>query len=285
MNNMMINNNNATVNFEYTKAFTHGGCFHADDVFATALLLLINKDLQIERGFKVPEDYEGIVYDIGGGKFDHHQADHEIRENGVPYAAFGLLWREFGEFFGSPKVVEEVDKTLVQSIDSADNGVEGNLLSSVISHFNPNWNEDIQSDTAFKQAVSIAQIILIKSVRSAASKFAAEELVIRAMEESDGNILVLPKFAPWQSYVMGSEYKYVVFPSNRGGYNVQGVPVEEGSFELVKPLPESWRGKPADQLPELTGVKDCTFVHPTGFLASCSTKEGALALAKKALEY
>ena len=47
------------------KAFTHGGKFHADDVFSTALLLLARPDLEVQRGFAVPEGFDGIVYDIG----------------------------------------------------------------------------------------------------------------------------------------------------------------------------------------------------------------------------
>lgn len=76
----------------YNKAFTHGGKFHADDVFSAALLKILNPEIQIERGFQVPENYDGVVFDIGGGEFDHHQADARVRENGVKYAAFGLLW-------------------------------------------------------------------------------------------------------------------------------------------------------------------------------------------------
>ena len=57
------------------KAFTHGGKFHADDVFSAALLLYLNPEIQITRGNKVPEDYDGIVFDIGRGEYDHHQID------------------------------------------------------------------------------------------------------------------------------------------------------------------------------------------------------------------
>ena len=41
--------------------FTHGGKFHADDVFATALLQIVRPDFQVTRGFVVPEDFDGIV--------------------------------------------------------------------------------------------------------------------------------------------------------------------------------------------------------------------------------
>ena len=53
-------------------AFTHGGSFHADDVFSAALLKLCRPDIRILRGFTVPPDFEGLVFDIGGGRFDHH---------------------------------------------------------------------------------------------------------------------------------------------------------------------------------------------------------------------
>ena len=49
------------------KGFTHGGKFHADDVFATALLRILRPDFAVTRGFEVPEGFEGIVYDIGDG--------------------------------------------------------------------------------------------------------------------------------------------------------------------------------------------------------------------------
>ena len=39
------------------KAFTHGGKFHADDIFSSALLLYLNPEIQITRGNQVPELY------------------------------------------------------------------------------------------------------------------------------------------------------------------------------------------------------------------------------------
>ena len=46
------------------KGFTHGGKFHADDVFSTALLQILRPDIQVTRGFVVPDDFDGIVYDV-----------------------------------------------------------------------------------------------------------------------------------------------------------------------------------------------------------------------------
>lgn len=76
-------------------AITHTGVFHADEVMATAILLKARGELNLMRTFKVPEDIseDVIVYDIGGGKYDHHQkGGNGARENGVPYSSAGLLW-------------------------------------------------------------------------------------------------------------------------------------------------------------------------------------------------
>lgn len=51
---------------------THNGTFHADDVFATAFIKMINPSIKIIRASSIPNDFKGIVYDIGNGLFDHH---------------------------------------------------------------------------------------------------------------------------------------------------------------------------------------------------------------------
>ena len=46
--------------------FTHAGKFHADDVFATALLQILRPDIKITRGFVVPDEFLvgfGLDYD------------------------------------------------------------------------------------------------------------------------------------------------------------------------------------------------------------------------------
>ncbi|MDF2951227.1 MAG: hypothetical protein K0S18_810, partial [Anaerocolumna sp.] len=127
-------------NYNLSKAFTHSGKFHADDVFSAALLTYLNPMIQIERGLEVPEKYDGIVFDIGLGKFDHHQAGAAVRENGNPYAAFGLLWKEFGTRILNDEEAEKFDESFVQSLDYSDNTGSRNELAELISLFNPVWD-------------------------------------------------------------------------------------------------------------------------------------------------
>mgnify|MGYP002574713306 FL=1 len=117
---------------EHAAAFTHGGKFHADDVFSAALLLHFNPQLTIQRGNRVPEDFAGIVFDIGRGEYDHHQKDSRIRENQVPYAAFGLLWEALGTEILSPEMAARFDEKFVQPLDLNDNTGEKNELASMI---------------------------------------------------------------------------------------------------------------------------------------------------------
>lgn len=108
------------------KGFTHGGKFHADDVFATALLMIVRPDIKVTRGFVVPDGFDGIVYDVGCGMFDHHQEPRESRPNGVPYAAFGLLWRVLGAQLVGAHQARLLDENFVQPLDLNDNTGEQN---------------------------------------------------------------------------------------------------------------------------------------------------------------
>ena len=92
-------------------------------------------------------------------------------------------------------------------------------------------------------------------------------------------------FSPADEYskLRISDILYVIYESERGGYNVQTVRVD-GEEREKKPFPESWRGKPADFLQEVTGVSGITFCHNSGFLCACKTIDDARAIAKLAVE-
>ena len=169
------------------KGFTHAGKFHADDVFATALLQLVRPDIQITRGFDVPEDFEGIVYDIGFGMFDHHQSPREMRPNGVPYAAFGLLWRVLGPGLVGERQARLVDENFVQPLDLNDNTGEPNSLCDAIGFFNPVWDEDGGADVQDQQffaAVAVAKQILTRQIASANAVNRADDKVRAAYAAS-----------------------------------------------------------------------------------------------------
>lgn len=266
------------------RGFTHGGKFHSDDVFATAFLRILNPQIQVERGFEVPENYDGIVYDIGRGEFDHHQTDKEYRENGCPYAAFGLIWRAYGTEFVGDEEATRFDEKFVQPLDESDNTGCYNVLAQIIDEFNPGWDSTVSYDACFWKAVDMAEMILRNHFEAVEGIQRGKVLVQQAMRESDGKILVLDVFAPWKKEVIGTGYQFVVYPSNRGGYSVQGVPVSSEDNTLVCPFPGEWWGAEAQELQKLSGIESLRFCHPNGFLAAAETKEDAIKAAEYAIK-
>ena len=160
--------------------FTHAGKFHADDVFATALLQILRPDIKITRGFVVPDDFDGIVYDIGFGMFDHHQEPRETRPNGIPYAAFGLLWRVLGPGLVGERQARLIDENFIQPLDLNDNTGEQNSLCDAIGFFNPVWDSKEDQDACFFKAVAVAKQILENQIESANAVNRADEKVQQA---------------------------------------------------------------------------------------------------------
>jgi len=263
------------MNRTYTKAITHGGKFHADDVFSSALLYILFPGIEITRGYIIPTDFDGIVFDIGNGRFDHHQTNAPVRENGVPYAAFGLLWREFGESLLGDDAAKKFDESFVQPIDLDDNTGCGCQLASVISSFNPNWDSSETFDQCFERAVDMAKVILEHQFDTILSRKHAADYVREAYNNSeDKRIVFLPKFAPWKESLAGLETKFVIFPSLRGGFNVQAVP-DTQTRQPKCLFPAAWAGEPSWDLPRISGVPSMSFCHNGRFLVTVSKIEDA----------
>ena len=267
------------------KAFTHSGKFHADDVFSSALLLYLNPEITITRGSKVPEDYDGIVFDIGRGEYDHHQKDSRIRENGVPYAAFGLLWEQLGAGILGEELAQTFDEAFVQPLDNNDNTGEKNELATLIGNFNPPWDAKGGSDEAFFQAVSVAGMILENKFERYRGNARADQRVEQVLEEHNpkDRILVLPEFIPCQKALAETEIAFVIFPSNRGGYCIQPQK-REYSMNYKCSFPSQWLGLEGEELVKETGLSSAVFCHKGGFLMTVGELEDAKAACKKALE-
>ena len=267
------------------KAYTHGGTFHADDVFSAALLLYINPEIVISRGNKVPEDFDGIVFDIGRGRYDHHQKDSRVRENGVPYAAFGLLWEALGKEILGEELAEKLDESFIQPLDINDNTGEKNELATLIGNFNPPWDAKGGSDEAFFQAVSVAGMILENKFERYRGNARADQRVEQVLEEHNpkDRILVLPEFIPCQKALDETEIAFVIFPSNRGGYCIQPQK-REYSMNYKCSFPSQWLGLEGEELVKETGLSSAVFCHKGGFLMTVGELEDAKAACKKALE-
>ena len=282
------------------KAFTHSGKFHADDVFSSALLLYLNPQITITRGNRVPEGYDGIVFDIGRGRYDHHQRDSRVRENGVPYAAFGLLWEELGSGILGEALAQRFDEEFVQPLDKNDNTGEKNELASLIGNFNPVWDETEAADgvteekrdrglsVGFLRAVQVAGMVLENKFARYRADARADEKInqVLAMQETQGGdarILVLPEFVPCQKRLKETDTAFVIFPSNRGGYCIQSQKKPD-SMNYKCSFPKQWLGLENEELQKATGLASAGFCHKGGFLMTVGDEADAIRACEISLE-
>ena len=235
--------------------FTHAGKFHADDVFATALLQIIRPDIRITRGFVVPDDFDGIVYDIGFGMFDHHQEPREYRANGIPYAAFGLLWRVLGPGLVGERQARLIDENFIQPLDLNDNTGEQNSLCDAIGFYNPVWD----------------------------SKDDQDEKVQQAYKNSRDGIVILPCYLPWKNGLYKTDALFVIYPSQRGGWSAQCV-TDHKTKKPKLPFPQSWAGQPQEVIEQKSGIEGISFCHASRFLITAKDKETALAACRQVLK-
>ncbi len=292
------------------KMAVHNGVFHADEVFGVALMETIEPDLQVIRTRDEAVIAEcDLVADVGGGKYDHHQADKILREDGIPYCAFGLLWRDYGKQFTkiicpslneveSEEVAYKVSMDFITQIDASDNGVTLNTyespvttLSQIISSYMPLQSENKDVDRAFFEAVAFAKCLLQRVVRQYGEYYDNLRYMKEALNSQDvknTHILILEGAVKWKDILLELDKEedvlFVVFEDLTGSWRVQTVPKEENSFDARKDLPKPWASLRSEELSALTGVEGCIFCHPNLFIAGNETKEGALAMAHLAVQ-
>ena len=208
------------------KLITHNGSFHADDLFAAATLALMleqkGQRYEIIRT-RAPEvllkaDY---VFDVGGiydpetNRFDHHQKGGAgARENGIPYSAFGLVWKHFGLNLvgGNQELFEKIDKETVIPFDAIDNGIDivesklGNVFplstGEVFLVHSPTWKEEkISIDKVFKAQVEEAKKFLQRKIQVLQDDLEGAQLILEAYKNTtDKRIIELPRSFPRYLY-------------------------------------------------------------------------------------
>ena len=287
------------------RVVVHNGRCHADDVFAVATLQLrFGEGIEVVRtrdeatisGAEIVADV-GHTYDPAARRFDHHQPGGAgVRENGVPYASFGLVWKAFGEeVCGSAAAAERVDRSLVQPIDAADNGFPiadsrpGMPLEfdfgEIVKAFLPTWLEDeAGQDAAFFEIVPFARRLLARVIEHAKARVKGNELAAAAYAASpDPRLLVLE--GPYSSGEVTEAHPEILFVVSpdvfADRWNLKTV--QDAQYKNRLPLPEAWAGLRDADLEAATGVPGATFCHRGRWFCAAQTREAALTLATLAL--
>jgi uncharacterized UPF0160 family protein len=236
---------------KYKNVYTHGGKFHPDEVFAIAVLKLLNPDIQIIRVAELPKAKEdtdayvdiGMRYDPDNGYFDHHQVkgappSRTYAKVEVPRAAFGAVWLHYGEELcrkmaadlpDSDKIkaesyteaVRAVDKSLVHGIDAADVGKWQDIpsgyvtIGAALNSFNPGWmtSEESNFSQQFYRALDAATEVLKNYAVGCVQRVLATDYILEAEAEGPGgSVLILHRYAPWQGSIgKRKDYKKLAY--------------------------------------------------------------------------
>ena len=233
----MLNKIETLQNLARNGVVTHSSRFHADDILSAALLRVVGviPDVSvIQRIGRVPQGFNGLAFDIGGGEFDHHQHNARVRPTGEKYAAFGLLWNVVGAEYITNKyktdiqtaksAAEKFDMDFVVPMDLSDNfgtKMYPNTLSYLIAvrndvKFTPEQNN--------KMFVTIANSCCeyLESGIYKSYKFTKDKIQADALAVSD--FITLPLDCDIErSAFEGTRVKYIIKESHRGTYNITTV--------------------------------------------------------------
>lgn len=242
---------------------------------------------------------------------------HGGGEGGLPPNTAELVYNKIYESFveavdANDNGVSAYDPAAVAAAGLSKRFSDGGFtLGAMVGRMNPNWNDPAPSDPAQAQAAEDERFAAasrrigeefdrdldyyVKAwlpARSVVEKAFGE----RASYDAEGRIMVLSgQSCPWKDhlYTLEEENKeagrvlYVLYPEKPtpdAKWRIQTVPVTKDSFESRKALPKEWRGVRDEELDKVSGVPGCVFVHAAGFIGGNKTFEGALELAKKALD-
>lgn len=279
-------------NHTYNRGMTHPGTFHADEVFATALLRLIDPDFPVARQTAAEEPEDTLVFDQSRpseqkhGQFDHHGTNAPVRADGTPYSSFGLLFLALSnQLFIDQKDAFGFEQQLVIPIDLQDNGVAWNITSQFIADIQ---NDLGSSDDAFWSAEKFAEDIIRRRISAMNNNRRSSLCVIEKLVENNyPQILVLDTWeSGWQkAFDTDPRPLICVFPSTRGGWAAQAARVMTNSTKLRIAFPPSWRALDNEELQKISGVNDATFCHKDRFIATADSKEGAIKLAQLAIKH
>jgi uncharacterized UPF0160 family protein len=189
-------------------------------------------------------------------------------------------------------------------------------LASVVNRYNHGFEHATENDSAevkqqmederFKHASAFTGQQFVMELKDKFSGWLPARAVVleafndRFKHDPSGKIMVLPhrkEGLPWSDHLYTLEaftntpedkkVLYVLFPENGDAstkWRIRSVSMEGAGFTNRKDLPDAWKGLRDEELSKVSGIGGGVFIHASGFIGGNKTFDGALAMAKKAVE-
>lgn len=205
---------------------------------------------------------------------------------------------------------DKLYENFVEEVDAVDNGISqcdgearysvSTTLSSRVGHLNPRWNSKSQdTEEGFKKALKLVgeefldRLDFYQSSWLPARAVVEEAVLQRNKVDPSGEVIMFSQGGcPWKEHLFALEkelqvetpIKFVLYPDQNGQWRIQCVPAGLNTFQNRLSLLEEWRGVRDEALSELSGIKECIFVHASGFIGGNKTQDGALEMARRTLQ-
>lgn len=253
---------------------THDSIFHADEIFAIALIkhfLDVDVDVVRTRDKKIIDEYTNIsnrwvidvgnVYDPSKLCFDHHQ-DKNI------FASVHMIYKFLPSQIELDMDVYDRLEPFICGISHMDTNIEAikdwnqynyyqefRNLSSLIGNFNRNPESSYDQHVQFTKALSFASEILINEIYSIKQRIHQECIYAMASYTPNG-IPIFPAYCG----IWKHKHAFAIMPNYQGWQII-------ASNTTKNALP-------------YTTDKDLIFIHDSRFMAVFKTKEAVIEYAK-----
>ena len=233
----------------------------------------------------------------------------DANDNGIPpydpsaLRKAGIEKRFSDKGFSIASVVNRFNYSHPSSLAAAKSSVTTNGADTNGTVEPKKKTQDEEDERFLKASQFVGEQFLSELLDKFHSWLPAREVVKQAFAERtqydpQGRVIVVPWRAegvPWSDHLYALEAEngvegkvlYALFAENGepgSKWRIRAVSLEAGSFENRKSLPDAWKGVRDEELSKVSGVPGCVFVHAGGFIGGNATFEGALEMAKQAVE-
>lgn len=279
----------------------HDGSFHADEVTACSLLVLlglVDRDKIVRTRDPARLKQCEFVCDVGGEydpakkRFDHHQVEYT---GGLASAGMVLLYLKDQGILPVHRY-DVLNRVLVWGVDAHDNGLARlepgvTTFSAVVGNFHPIEYEASKEemDRCFGQALEFVLGHLDRLLKRMEYTERCKGIVQEKMG-GGSEVLIFEESLPWMEnfFELGGEVhpaQFVIMPSG-SHWKLRGIPPSMSDrMRVRKPLPEAWAGQHAEELRKITGIAGAIFCHKGRFISIWETKEDALRAYQKVMSW
>ena len=174
-----------------------------------------------------------------------------------------------------------MDKELIQYIDATDNMQLEYLESKIVPDFiklcNPEWNEKITENTAFINALKLADEFWEVYIKHAIAEVEAIEIILESIDKCKECYLIFDVEMPYRKaikYINNNKVKYIIFKSRREGYDIRTLTDSCKFKDSISHATDINIAK------EITGINDLIYVDVHGKLCCTKTLESAIQVIK-----